>query len=285
MRHDHAQMRRNAIDQHSEKIHRIQRAHRAGGGHADAAQDRAIITKAVIKGVHEHEKNDHPGHPLTKLHLRDGGHAEGHSGRKRMDRQRRAAGGKVDAIYRNRNGGEGASNDGKGRDASGEKDAARMHAEQKRDVDAYARNRLASGGRARGGHGKASHVNVIVAPGQGPARPVPVPVPAAGMGASAPPPRPPMSPGAAPMAGGPPMGGAAPMMPRPGMGAPIAGGVRKDGGRAWRASGGSVEREAGEPHPPFRDMPNMHAGARSGIGRLEKTKSARRPHSEAIAGD
>jgi len=282
--HDHSHLRHMAVQQHAERIHEIQRDHRAHGGRGDEAADKILVTK----GVHDHEKAMHKGSPLTHLNLRDGGHAEGHSGRHRLDRARRADGGKVDSIYRDRNGGEGASNSGKGRDASGEKDAARMHAEQKRDVDHYARDRFADGGHTKRG-GKASHVNVIVAPGQGPARPVPIPVPAAGIG-GAPPPRPPMPPMGA---GGPPMGGPPPggmpgagMPPRPGMPMPMApGGIRRNGGRAGRADGGSIEKEAGEPHPPFSADPEMRGGAQGALGRLEKTKSARKIGSAAVAGD
>jgi hypothetical protein len=280
---------------HGERIGHILRAH--GGGVEDEKDDK----KLVREGVHAHERHDHPGEKLTKL--RAGGEAEGHAGKRRMDRpgrHKRADGGKVSSVWRKAEDGEGASaGPGKekdrgpesGRDAAGKEWAATMHAEQKRDVDEYAKERLANGGRAhrarggKSGHGKASHVNVIVAPGQGPARPVPVPVPAAGMGGPPPMARPLMPPpgaGGPPMAGGPglpggmPPGG--PMPPRPGMGAPMpmAGGLRKDGGGI---------KEAGELHPPFRDMVDMHAGSHGGIGRLEKTKDAKRTHNAAVAGD
>jgi hypothetical protein len=118
---------------------------------------------------------------------------------------------------------------------------------------------------------------------------VPIPVPAAGIG-GAPPPRPPMPPMGA---GGPPMGGPPPggmpgagMPPRPGMPMPMApGGIRRNGGRAGRADGGSIEEEAGEPHPPFSADPEMRGGAQGALGRLEKTKSARKIGSAAVAGD
>lgn len=77
---EHKHLREEATRQHSHRIHEIRRAH--GGGISGARDDRVM----VIKGVHQHEKADHPGKPLTKLKLADGGVAEGHAGRKRMDR-------------------------------------------------------------------------------------------------------------------------------------------------------------------------------------------------------
>lgn len=287
--HDHAHLRHLAVQQHSDKVHRIQREHREHGGRGDAAADRVMITKAI----REHESHDHRGETPTKLHLKAGGHVEGGKSRKRLDRAgraKRADGGKVNSIYRSRNGGEGASSDGEGRDAAGEKQAARAHVEQKRDVDAYARDRLADGGRARGGHasrsrrgGKASHVNVIVTPGQD--RPMPIPVPAAGAG-GAPMARPPMAPmgppGMPPGGGGMPPGGMPPGA-RPPMMPPGGAGM----GMPMRARGGAVnaEREAGEPHAPFSGMVAERAGAGSGIGRLDKTKGARKSRNMALAGD
>jgi len=64
---------------------------RARGGkvHPDAAADK----KMVEKGVHQHERHDHKGEPLTKLKLTRGGHVEGEGTRHRIDR--RARGGSV----------------------------------------------------------------------------------------------------------------------------------------------------------------------------------------------
>lgn len=275
---DHAHLRRDAERHHGERIAGILRAH---GGRGDEAADK----KMVAAGVHQHESHDHKGESLTKLKLRDGGEAEGHVGKRRLDRagRRRADGGRADKVWREAEGGEGASagparersRSGKdGRDADGKEAATEAHAEQKRDVGLYDKNRLADGGRARGGRSgksKASHVNVIVAPGQGPERPMPIPVPAAGMGGGAPPPRPPMGPPMMPPPGGggmPPGGGMMPpgMAMRPGMAGPMPGmGMRRDGGRAA--------------------MPDMEAGAASGLGRLEKTRGARKVRSVAAAGD
>lgn len=83
---EHSKLREHGIRQHSERIHEINREH------PDARQDKALITKEVARGIHEHEKKDHPGKPETKLHLRSGGHAEGHKGRRRLDR---ASGGRA----------------------------------------------------------------------------------------------------------------------------------------------------------------------------------------------
>lgn len=265
---EHNRLRAEAEKSHGERIRR-----HADGGAADARQDRI----AVAKGVHKHEKHLHQGEPLTKL--KDGGSAEGHGSRRRLDRPGR-----------------------KKRDDGGAADAAT--AAMTRAVDAglaKSVNPANPAQRARGGHaGKGKgpgHVNVIVATGspQGQDRPVPVPVPAAGG-----PPRPPMGPMGAPPPGmggpgmgpgGPPMpppgaGGMPPglarppMMPPPGMGGgPPGMPIRARGGRA-RADGGRAE--ADEPHgkePAF----NMGAGARSGAGRLEKAKM--KVESAAAAGD
>lgn len=64
------------------------------GGHvsrSDKAQDRAMVEKAV----HAHERHDHPGKPLTKLKLKDGGRASGKRPHARADKPRRARGGKT----------------------------------------------------------------------------------------------------------------------------------------------------------------------------------------------
>jgi len=124
--------------------------------------------------------------------------------------------------------------------------------------------RLDRGGRSKGHKG--SHVIVNVSPGQEPARPMPVPVPAAG-GAPMPPPRPPMAPPGMMPPGVPPTGPGLGGMP-PGMPP-----MRADGGRL---------SEAGEAHGKklaFKET----AGARSGMGRLQKMRMPQ--HSERAAGD
>jgi hypothetical protein len=80
---DHAAIRRHTERHHADRVRHIL-GHR-DGGHADAAQDKALIREAVL----EHEKHDHPGKMPTKLKLRDGGAAEGHKGRRRLDRGQR----------------------------------------------------------------------------------------------------------------------------------------------------------------------------------------------------
>ncbi len=249
---DHRSLRQQAELSHHERIR-----HYADGGAADARQDRI----AVARGIHAHERHDHPGKPLTKL--ADGGRAEGGAAPKRLDRpgrKRRDDGGATDAMQRAVSAGLAKS---------------------------FADDANKTPGRARGGRSphKGGHVNVIVATGspQGQDRPVPVPVPIGG------PPRPPMPPpGPPPMAGPPPgamgPGGGPPMMPpgagmppglaRPPMGGMMPPGMRADGGRA----------EAGEAHG--KDVAfEMTAGAGSGLGRLAKMKMNAGVKSAAAAGD
>ena len=80
---DHAAIRRHTERHHAERVHHILGHH--AGGRADEAEDKAMVREAV----HEHESNMHPGKMPTKLKLRDGGAAEGHKGRRRLDRGRR----------------------------------------------------------------------------------------------------------------------------------------------------------------------------------------------------
>lgn len=239
---DHRSLRHQAESQHGARI----RAH-ADGGAADARQDRI----AVARGVHAHEKHDHPGTALTKL--ANGGRAEGGAAPKRLDRpgrKKRDAGGSADAMDR-------AVTAGLAQVLSEKKDAPAARAR---------------GGRS-GKHG-AGHVNVIVATGspQGQDRPVPVPVPAAGMGGPPRPPMPPpgaMGPGGPGGPGGPPPGmGGPPGMPPPGLARPPMmppgmppPGMRADGGRA----------EANSPHGKEVAF-KMKAGSSSGEGRAEKAK-------------
>ena len=85
--HTHAEMRRHSREEHGKRMHEIRRA---GGGRTDEAQDARMIRE----GVHEHEGALHPGKPKTKLKLADGGCADGGRSHRRMDRARRAAGGR-----------------------------------------------------------------------------------------------------------------------------------------------------------------------------------------------
>lgn len=73
---NHSQFRKQAQADHSAKL----RARLASGG--DAAQDKAMISAAI----HKHEKNDHPGTPLTKL--KTGGAVDGGAMKPRLDRAR-----------------------------------------------------------------------------------------------------------------------------------------------------------------------------------------------------
>lgn len=46
-----------------------------------------IAKSEAKKAVHEHEQHDHPNKPMTKL--KDGGHAEGHKSKHRLDKMAR----------------------------------------------------------------------------------------------------------------------------------------------------------------------------------------------------
>lgn len=62
---------------------------RIGGNiaeHADAAQDKREIDKAVRAGIEQHEAHDHPGEKKTRLRLRDGGMADGMMSEGRADK-------------------------------------------------------------------------------------------------------------------------------------------------------------------------------------------------------
>lgn len=89
MTHPHADLRRH--EQSKAEAH-VKRAGYASGGkvrESDEAQDRALVTK----GVHAHERHDHPGTKLTDLKLRSGGHVKGERPKHRPDKM--ARGGKV----------------------------------------------------------------------------------------------------------------------------------------------------------------------------------------------
>lgn len=62
----------------------------AKGGHADAAEDAAMIKKAIG----EHEAHDHPGQKKTRLSFKRGGFAEGGMAGQRLDQKSRGGGGK-----------------------------------------------------------------------------------------------------------------------------------------------------------------------------------------------
>ena len=149
--------------------------------------------------------------------------------------------------------------------------------------------RLDRGGRSGKGS-KGSHVNVIVAPGGGGpggpgAMPPPMPMPP-----PRPPMVPPMPPGGMPPGPMPPGLAARPGIMPPGAVPPPGGmpppGIRRDGGRARRASGGRVN-DAGVAHAQEEPkMPHMEEGARSALGRLARAKAlGGLDHSADAAGD
>ena len=130
----------------------------------------------------------------------------------------------------------------------------------------------ARGGRAHGKHKGSTHVNVIVAPqGQAGAPPMAGPPPQlAGLM-----PKPPMAP--PPMAGPPP--GGPPMMPPPGPGGPPPMPMRARGGKVMGDHPDAAQdkeliektlREEGLIRKARGGGITMHAGAVTGIGRLEK---------------
>lgn len=105
MAHPHAHVRAHE-QAHAE--HHVRRAgYKAGGAiHADAEQDRKMITK----GVHQHEDHEHGG-KHTDLHLRGGGMVKGAHGHIRADRYARggrskSGAGKVNIVIAT-GGGEG----------------------------------------------------------------------------------------------------------------------------------------------------------------------------------
>lgn len=136
----------------------------------------------------------------------------------------------------------------------------------------------ARGGAAKGkGKGKGTHVNVIVAPQGG--HPGVAPPAAGGMG---PPPgaapRPPIAPaappppmGMPPPGAGPSMGGMPPRPPLMNPGMPM----RNKGGRVRKHGGGEIGEEESE-HFPAKGVEHERYGAKSGMGRLEKQKYAKK---------
>lgn len=82
---DHRSLSRQAKADHSSRI-----ASRRGESPSDAAADKAMITRAFA----QHDKQLHGGKP-TRLHLKDGGSAEGSANGSRLDRPGRARGGKM----------------------------------------------------------------------------------------------------------------------------------------------------------------------------------------------
>jgi hypothetical protein len=260
MAETHAELKAHAKRSHHEKHAHMGLA--APGSKADEKSDKSMIAAAIG----QHEAHDHPGKPKTRLRLKDGGVAEGHGGRKRLDRKMPGSAspaGRTPEI----NNDEERLADRHGGAAIRQASGGVAH--------------LADGGMAKGrkGHKGGTKVNVLVAPQGGGDRPVPVPVPAGGpMGGAMPPPRPPMPPpggGMPPGGGGMPPGAMGGMPPRPPMGAgpPIAAGVpmRRRGGRVQHhAEGGAV---------------HLTAGSGSGEGREEKNRAAARSHESTEEGD
>lgn len=80
----HAEMKRRGHSDHAEQI-------RHHTSHADEAEDRAMIAKAV----HQHEKKDHPGTKETHLKFRDGGAVPGKPRKEHLGRAKHAKGGSV----------------------------------------------------------------------------------------------------------------------------------------------------------------------------------------------
>lgn len=114
-------------------------------------------------------------------------------------------------------------------------------------------------GYARGGKVKGNTTNIIIAGGGAQKQPVPVPVPAGGPGGPPPGPPPMMPPGA----GAPPPG-----MPMRAKGGRVLGGdASKDNLDAWSARAAKNSYAKGG---------RITAGAESGVGRLQKARSAKR---------
>lgn len=277
---DHKTLARQAKADHSSRIRE-----RRGESPSDAAADKALIARAMG----QHDSQMHGGKQRTRLHLKDGGCADGGTSTPRLDRPGRARGGSA----QKRDSGGGVDFDKlpppvrmpttdsgqkmapmpmvKGRDTGDKMDAETISSGTiKRARGGMLSDSGGKSSKKPGKSGKGNHVNVIVASGGGEKeRPVPVPVPAAG----APPPRPPMPPpGAGPggpggpgipggpgMPGAPPMAGPPGMPPRPPMGPP----------GMMRARGGATE--AGEAHG--KDLAvHMKVGASSAEGRMAKAK-------------
>lgn len=76
----HAEKREKAHDMIARTGH-----HLARGGHADAAEDAAMIRKAV----HEHEAADHPGKPKTHIRFKAGGAVHGEAAHHHLGRRAR----------------------------------------------------------------------------------------------------------------------------------------------------------------------------------------------------
>lgn len=158
--HDHAAMKRQGHRDHEAKVHKL------SGHHSDVAQDKKLIERAI----HEHEKHDHPGSPLTKLKLSTGGHVKGEASRHRLDHK---------GSHR------------KGMATGGAAMEKKPHSKKE----------------GKGAKGKSgNHVNIIVAPGAGGPHGAPMPMAAPRPPVVAPPPRPPMAPPTAGMGPRPPMG-------------------------------------------------------------------------------
>ncbi len=82
---DHKSLRAQAVSQHDSRVRE-----RRGESPSDAAADVARVKKAFS----EHDNQLHGG-KTTRLHLRDGGCADGDSSAARLDRPGRARGGKA----------------------------------------------------------------------------------------------------------------------------------------------------------------------------------------------
>ena len=79
-----------SLHHEARKDHERYARRRVGGAMKDdEAQDKKMIAKAV----HEHEANDHPGKPKTKLRLKRGGNVKGKKPSMRLDK--RARGGRM----------------------------------------------------------------------------------------------------------------------------------------------------------------------------------------------
>jgi hypothetical protein len=71
----------------------VKSGYRAGGS-LSAREDAAADKKMIEKAVHEHERQDHPGKPLSRLHLAAGGPVDGDTPPARGDRGSRGGKGK-----------------------------------------------------------------------------------------------------------------------------------------------------------------------------------------------